>query len=158
MKHVIIGNGIAEVCAAEAIRTLDQMADITMIGDEIFPPYSRPMISQILDGSQPYDKLPIRSKRFYEDLKINTLLGQRVVAIDVHGHQVTLADESSVAFDRLLLAAGADPRPVKAVECYSAQLFRIGNTWDSQLINPGCEPFFSLPADAWNIQYAAWSD
>lgn len=36
MKHVIIGNGIAGVCAAEAIRNLDQTAAITMIGDETF--------------------------------------------------------------------------------------------------------------------------
>ena len=114
MKHVIIGNGIAGVCAAEAIRTLDQAAAITMIGDETFPPYSRPMISHVLDGSQPHAKLPIRSENFYDDLKIDALLGQRAIAIDVDGHQVSLADGRRVNFDRLLIAAGADPRPVKA--------------------------------------------
>jgi nitrite reductase (NADH) large subunit len=114
MKHVIIGNGIAGVCAAEAIRTLDQTAAITMIGDETFPPYSRPMISHVLDGSQPHAKLAIRSENFYDDLKIDALLGQRATAIDVDGHQVSLADGRRVDFDRLLIAAGADPRPVQA--------------------------------------------
>ena len=35
MKHVIIGNGIAGVCAAEVIRLLDVTADITLIGDGV---------------------------------------------------------------------------------------------------------------------------
>jgi len=114
MKHVIIGNGIAGVCAAEAIRILDATADITIIGDETFPPYSRPMISHVLDGSQPHEKLPIRSDRFYDNLKITPLLGQRAAGIDVKNQQILLADGAPVSFDRLLIAAGADPRPLKA--------------------------------------------
>lgn len=114
MKHVIIGNGIAGVSAAEAIRELDAKAAITMIGDEIFPPYSRPMISSVLEGSQPHSKLPIRPTEFYDDLVIEPCLGQRATAIDVLGHRVVLADGSTVGYDRLLIAAGADPRPVKA--------------------------------------------
>ena len=114
MKHVIIGNGIAGVCAAEAIRALDRESAITMIGDETFTPYSRPMISYVLDGSQPHDKLPIRPESFYSDLKIDALLGQRATAIDVDQRQVNLADGRRVDFNRLLIAAGADPRPVSA--------------------------------------------
>lgn len=34
MKHVIIGNGIAGINAAEAIRELDRQAVIVMMGDE----------------------------------------------------------------------------------------------------------------------------
>lgn len=113
MKHVIIGNGIAGVSAAEAIRSLDETATITMIGDETFPPYSRPMISHVLEGSEPHGKLPIRSENFYADLKIEALLGQRVTGIDTDGRQVMLADDTRVDFDRLLIAAGADPRPLK---------------------------------------------
>jgi nitrite reductase (NADH) large subunit len=77
MKHVIIGNGIAGVSGAEAIRMLDPAAEITMIGDETVPPYSRPMISHVLDGSQPHNKLRIRSDHFYDDLNITPRLGQR---------------------------------------------------------------------------------
>lgn len=114
MKHVIIGNGIAGVCAAEAIRVLDASAAITMIGDETFPPYSRPMISHVLEGSQPHSKLPIRSERFYDELSIDALLGQRAAGIDVAQRRVIFADGTPVDYDRLLIAAGADPRPVAA--------------------------------------------
>jgi nitrite reductase (NADH) large subunit len=114
MKHVIIGNGIAGVSGAEAIRMLDPAAEITMIGDETVPPYSRPMISHVLDGSQPHNKLRIRSDHFYDDLNITPRLGQRARGIDVANRQIDLADGTRVDFDRLLIAAGADPRPLKA--------------------------------------------
>lgn len=110
MKHVIIGNGIAGVCAAEAIRSMDAKGEITIIGDETFPPYSRPMISQVLEGSQPHSKLSIRSERFYDELEIKSILGKRADGIDVNNRQV-LIDGDGVPFDRLLIAAGADPRP-----------------------------------------------
>ena len=112
MKHVIIGTGIAGVSAAEAIRELDAKAAITMIGDETVPPYSRPMISSVLEGSQQHNKLQIRPREFYKTLRIEPCLGQRAAAIDVMGHRVVLADGSTVGYDQLLIAAGADPRPV----------------------------------------------
>ena len=114
MKYVIIGNGIAGVCAAEAIREAAPDGELVMVADEAFPPYSRPMISHVLDGSQPHAKLPIRSERFYDSLKITPVLGQRAAGIDVPAQQVLLADGTPVDFDRLLIAAGADPRPLKA--------------------------------------------
>jgi len=123
MKYVIIGNGIAGVCAAEAIRAMDSSGEITMIGDEVFLPYSRPMISHVLEGSQPHSKLPIRSDRFYDDLNIRPLLGRRADGIDVDNRQVLLGDDGRIDFDRLLIAAGADPRPIKADGLELANIF-----------------------------------
>lgn len=114
MKHVIIGNGIAGVNAAEAIRELDQQAEIVMVGDETFPPYSRPMICQVLAGSQDHGRLPIRSKEFYSDMAIDPVLGQRVDRLDVDANRVRLAEGRWIDFDKLLVASGADPRPIKA--------------------------------------------
>jgi nitrite reductase (NADH) large subunit len=113
MKYVIIGNGIAGVYAAETIRSVDTQGDITIIGDETFPPYSRPMISQVLEGAQPHSKLPIRSQRFYDELDIEPRLGRRVDGIDVDNRKVMINGDG-VGFDRLLIATGADPRPHKA--------------------------------------------
>jgi NAD(P)H-nitrite reductase large subunit len=51
MKYIIIGNGIAGIQAAETIRKMDSEGAITMIGDETFSPYCRPMISLVLEGA-----------------------------------------------------------------------------------------------------------
>ena len=114
MKYLIIGNGIAGVCAAEAVRELDRGGEIVMIGDETFPPYSRPMIGNVLDGSQPHAKLPIRPETYYRDLNITPMLGRRVDRLDVDNSRVRIAGTEWIGYDRLLIASGADPRPVRA--------------------------------------------
>jgi NAD(P)H-nitrite reductase large subunit len=114
MEYVILGNGIAGVCAAETIRQFDPEGGIAMVADEAITPYSRPMISMVLAGQVASDKLPIRSNSFYEDLKITTVLGNRVSEIDVDQKRVMTQNGTSLQFDRLLIATGADPRPIKA--------------------------------------------
>jgi nitrite reductase (NADH) large subunit len=114
MHHVIIGNGIAGVSAVEAIRSLDPKAQITLVGDETFPPYSRPMISYVLDGSQPLDKLTIRAEDFYGKMGVVPVLGHRVTRVDPESCSVEIQNGAVLSYDRLLIATGADPRPVKA--------------------------------------------
>lgn len=123
MRHVIIGNGIAGVSAAEAIRKLDHAADITMVGDEAAPPYSRPMIGMVLDGSVPIEKLAVRSPEFYESLGITPELGHRVTAIDVDLKRVRVRDDRWLPYDRLLIASGADPRPIDATGAHLKNIF-----------------------------------
>lgn len=114
MAYVIIGNGVAGVHAAETIRRLDPDGDITLIGDEVFPPYCRPMISLVLEGAARPDALPIRGDRFYDDLRITPVLGARVGSIDVDNRAVSVENGDAVPFDKLLIATGADPRPIEA--------------------------------------------
>jgi nitrite reductase (NADH) large subunit len=120
MKYIIIGNGVAGVCAAETIRRLDQTGSMTMIADERFLPYCRPMISLVLEGSIPPEKLTIRKEDFYQKLAIEPVLGARVTHIDVDAGQVAIDQTSSAgvkaafAFDKLLVATGADARPIRA--------------------------------------------
>ncbi len=113
MQYVIIGNGIAGVNAAETIRRMDPDGRIVMIGDESFPPYCRPMISMVLEGSVSHARLPVRPASFYEDWQIEPILGTRVTGMDVDDGRVDV-DGRSVPYDRLLIATGADPRPIQA--------------------------------------------
>ena len=114
MRHVIIGNGIAGIQAAESIRRLDHDASLTLIAGETFPPYCRPMISHILEGRASADRLPIRPPDFYEVWKIQPFVGETVTNIDVDRRDVVTDTGNSIPFDRLLIASGADPRPVNA--------------------------------------------
>lgn len=113
MNYVIIGNGVAGIHAAETIRQFDPNGKITMISDEVFPPYCRPMISMVLEGVVPPEKLPIRSSSFYEELKIEPVLGKRVSAVDLDNRAVSV-NGKVYPYDKLLIATGADPRRIKA--------------------------------------------
>ena len=134
MQHVIVGNGIAGVSAAEAIRRLDAHAGITMIADEEAIPYSRPMISMVLDGSAAPENLPIRGERFYDQLGITALLGKRVESIDFEARRVAVAGEAPVAFDRLLIATGADARRIEAEGAGLGNIFTLRRRQDVQRI------------------------
>ncbi len=114
MNYVILGNGIAGVTAAETIRQLDDPGQITLISDETFSPYCRPMISNLLEGAVDLSRLPVRSADFYEKNRITPILGTRAVSLDTDSQRVTTKDGQTHSYDRLLVATGADPRPIDA--------------------------------------------
>ena len=123
MKYVIIGNGIAGVNAVEAIRELDSEGTITMIAAEIYPPYCRPMISLVLEGAIAPDKLGIRSIGFYDDMRINPILGDRVIGIDVENQNVSTENGKVISFDKLLIATGGNPRSITAKKSNLKNIF-----------------------------------
>jgi nitrite reductase (NADH) large subunit len=120
MKYIIIGNGIAGIHAAETIRRMDSKSGITMIGDETCLPYCRPMISLVLEGVISPEKLAIRNEDFYEKLNIEPILGKRVTYINTADKHVIIDEtpkggkKTCFSFDKLLIASGADARPIKA--------------------------------------------
>jgi NAD(P)H-nitrite reductase large subunit len=114
MNYLILGNGIAGITAAETIRQLDDHGQITLISDETFSPYCRPMISHLLEGAVDISRLPVRGTDFYEKNKITPILGARVDSIDTRTQTAVTKNGKSFFYDRLLIATGADPRPIDA--------------------------------------------
>jgi len=105
-RYVIVGNGPAGLTAAETIRRLDAAGEITIVGDENVPFYSRPGLAYLLTGTIPEKQLFSRPDSDYARQRLQRKVG-KVQAIDPRGHQITLADGRSLAYDRLLLAIGA---------------------------------------------------
>ncbi len=109
MKHVIIGNGPAGVIAAETLRKADSKADITLIGDEPEPPYSRMAIPYFLMGNIGEAGTHLRKEKGHFDALGIKLLKGRAAGIDAKARKVKLADGKSLDFDRLLIATGSHP-------------------------------------------------
>ena len=109
MKHVIIGNGPAGVVAAETLRSSDPEADITLIGEEPEPPYSRMAIPYLLVGKIGEAGTYLRKDADHFDRLNIRMLRARVDAIDVQAHSVRLNNGSSLPYDRLLIATGSHP-------------------------------------------------
>jgi NADPH-dependent 2,4-dienoyl-CoA reductase/sulfur reductase-like enzyme len=81
-----------------------------MLSDDAAPPVDRPNLSKdYLAGTAPEEWVPLRDDAFYADQHIDLRLKTAVAAIDPAKREVRLADGSSIAYDRLLLATGAEP-------------------------------------------------
>jgi NAD(P)H-nitrite reductase large subunit len=127
MKHVIIGNGIAGIQAAETIRSLDPEAEITLISAEPHLPYCRPMISLVLEGSTPPASISIRGSRFAEDLRITLKTGVRVTSVDPDSRMVSTDSGEFLEYDRLLIASGADSRMVRVPGVHLSHILPMRN-------------------------------
>jgi len=81
-----------------------------MLSDDTSPPVDRPNLSKdYLAGTAPEEWVPLRDDAFYTDRHIDLRLKTTVAAIDPGKREVKLADGSSIAYERLLLATGAEP-------------------------------------------------
>ncbi len=108
-KYLIIGNSAGGIGAAEAIREVDGTGTITIISDEAYPAYSRPLISEYLAEKCPLERMLYRRADFYETNAIDVRLSSRVGGIDVTGKSVSLDDGTVIEYQRLLLATGGSP-------------------------------------------------
>ncbi len=109
-KIVIIGGGAAGFAAAEMLRRQHFQGGIVMLSDDDAPPVDRPNLSKdYLAGNAPEEWVPLRGDSFYTEQGIDLRLKTTVTDIDVRAREVALGDGSKVAFDRLLLATGAEP-------------------------------------------------
>ncbi len=107
---VILGAGAAGNAAAEMLRRRGYQGRVLMIGAEPDRPYDRPNLSKdYLAGTAQDEWIPLRAPAFYVDREIELLMGVRAAAIDPEARAVRLDDGRSVAYDRLLLATGAEP-------------------------------------------------
>jgi apoptosis-inducing factor 3 len=118
-KIVIVGGGAAGFAAAEMLRRRGFGGSIVMVSNDAAPPVDRPNLSKdYLAGSAPEDWLPLRPNDFYAGNKIDLRLATEVTAIDTGKRQVRCANGTSLDYDRLLLATGAEPvrLPVPSAE------------------------------------------
>jgi len=120
MKHVIVGNGVAGVTAAQSIVRADPSAEVHIFGAEPYPYYRRPLLWEFIAGEIDQDALYFRPPDWYAERGIHLHLGVQVTALDPASHGLTLqqlsgqagqalADGSQVGYGRLLLATGGRP-------------------------------------------------
>ncbi|MEP6828768.1 MAG: FAD-dependent oxidoreductase [Rhizomicrobium sp.] len=109
-RIVIVGGGAAGFAAAERLRREGYQQSLVMLSNEDAPPIDRPNLSKdYLAGSAPEEWMSLRLEDFYADKGIELRLNANVTAIDRGAHKLSLGDGSTLAYDRLLLATGAEP-------------------------------------------------
>lgn len=109
MNYVIIGNSAAAVGTISGIREIDPNGKITVISDEKYHTYSRPLISYWLQGKVTDKNIYYRDPDFYEKNGVETVFGKKVTKINTENKSVVLDDGISVPYDKLMVATGSKP-------------------------------------------------
>lgn len=107
---VIAGAGAAGTTAAESLRWHGYEGHITLLDAGPDLPADRPNLSKdFLAGDAPEDWVPLHGEEYYARHDIDLRRNARVASIDTRAHRVHLADGTAIAYDKLLIATGADP-------------------------------------------------
>jgi len=107
---VIVGGGLAGASAAFALREEGFEGKVVIVGEEDELPYERPPMSKTyLRGEDPIEKAHVRPEADYETANIELLRGHSVLSLDPGAKRLT-STAGSLAYDRLIIATGAEPR------------------------------------------------
>ena len=113
---VIVGSSVAGVRTARALRTQEFKGLIVLIGRESELPYDKPPLSkQFLAGTWDEDRLTLLTEEDAAAAGIELLLGSAAERLDIAAREVILADGTTVPYDILVIATGADARPAPPV-------------------------------------------
>lgn len=109
---VIVGGGLAGAKAAETLRAEGFTGRVILIGDERDHPYERPPLSKgYLLGKDERDSALVHEPAWYARHDVELHLGQTVDALDRAAKTVRFGEDgTTVRYDKLLLATGAEPR------------------------------------------------
>ena len=108
---LIVGGGQAGAQAAISLRQGGFAGSITIVGEELDPPYERPPLSKdYLSGAKTAERLALRPPAFWTERNVTLLLGHRVTAVDPAARFVTTAAGSTLGYGDLIWAAGGHPR------------------------------------------------
>lgn len=110
---VIVGAGLAGFTLACSLAQQGYAGEVTLVGDEPWPPYDRPPLSKQfqLDGDESQiwltPELPPNVKQLRE---------RKTLAIEPQRRELRLDDGSTLPWDRLVLATGTRPRRLAHLE------------------------------------------
>lgn len=112
---VVIGAGQAGATLVEKLRANGYEGTITLIGEEPHLPYQRPPLSKkYLLGEMEQERLHLRPESFYDENRIDRILGRKATGIDRKAKVVTLSDGATISYDKLALTTGSVPRLLPA--------------------------------------------
>ena len=113
-NYVILGGGLAGATAARALREQGATGRIILVCEERILPYHRPPLSKpTASDAQAFTPSLVLTEERLNALQIEIIRGRRATDLDPKLKQVTLDNANLLSYDKLLIATGASPTPLK---------------------------------------------
>lgn len=117
---LIVGGGLAAQRCAETLRRRGYEGPVRIVCAEPEPPYDRPPLSkELLAGAVGEDAVAYRPAWWYEEKRVELLLGARAEALDPGARSVRLEGGAELRYDHLLIATGGAARRLPFLDGYA---------------------------------------
>lgn len=128
---VVVGSGLAGYTVVRELRKLDATVPITLLSADHGGFYSKPMLSNALaTGKTPDSILSAGMIQMSEQLGISVQPYTCVSAINTAAGNVSFEEGGQMAYDRLVLALGADPVRLPIPGEGSSEMLSVNNLDD----------------------------
>jgi len=108
---IIVGGGLAAVRTAQELRDRGHTGRVVLVSGEAVLPYDRPPLSKdYLRGRLSDEAIGLIAADDLARLDIDVRLGTPACGLDRAESLVLMADGTTIAYDRLVIATGATPR------------------------------------------------
>ena len=112
---VIVGGGHAAGALLTTLLQKKYQQEVILVGEEPHPPYQRPPLSKnYLAGEVDQASLYLKPRSVFENAGHQLRLGVRAEQIDRDNRTISLSDQSTLKYDRLVLATGSHVRSLNA--------------------------------------------
>jgi NADPH-dependent 2,4-dienoyl-CoA reductase/sulfur reductase-like enzyme/nitrite reductase/ring-hydroxylating ferredoxin subunit len=130
---VIVGAGAAGAACADMLRAKGYAGPVTLAGDEEPGPVDRPNLSKdFLVGTAGEDWIPLRTREYYESIKVDLITGDPAVRINHAEHRISLRSGRTLNYSALLLATGGEPRSLSIEGADLPHVYRLRTLADSK--------------------------
>ena len=131
--YLIIGAGLAGVCACEGIREHDKKGSILLAGRELFPPSHRPPLSKkfLKNAHMTAEDLAHTSPQWFSRNHIEMRLGTVVREFNIERRLAVLQDGQVVEFRKALIATGSRPRRPQVAGATLGNVFYLNSVRDA---------------------------
>ncbi len=136
-RVVVVGGGQAAASAIAHLRQWGYDGELTLIGDEPFPPYQRPPLSKAyMKGEMAEERLYFKHAPWYEDNNVDLVLATRALAVDRDAKRVAIDHGGHVDYDALILATGSRARKLDLPGADLGNVFDLRSLTDVERIRP----------------------
>ncbi|MFP4010003.1 MAG: FAD-dependent oxidoreductase [Spirulinaceae cyanobacterium] len=136
----ILGAGAAGLHAAETLRKEGFGGRLVMItAADDFPLDRTKLSKKYLQGKAGENDLPLRDREFYDRYDIEVLTDTRATKVNTKQQQITFADNTTLNYDRILLATGGKARNLNVPGADLENILTLRDRQDSDRILEAAE-------------------
>jgi 3-phenylpropionate/trans-cinnamate dioxygenase ferredoxin reductase subunit len=138
VDYLLIGGGLACANCARWLREEGAAGEVLLVGREPDPPYNRPECSKgYLRGEETREEPLFRPDEWWSEHDVELMTRTSVTALDLQARTATLSSKDEIAFEKALIATGANVRRLNVGGCELEQIHYLRTLGNADAIREG---------------------